>query len=83
MAEEKIVTLNLRKEIKKATRWKKSKIIVKLIREKIKRISKAEEVKIDSSVNKKIWSRGIEKPPAKLRLKIVKTDEKTAKVELV
>ncbi len=83
MAEEKIVTLNLRKEIKKAPRWKRSKIVVKLLREKIKRISKAEEVKIDSLVNKKIWSRGIKKPPAKLRLKIVKADEKTVKVELV
>jgi len=83
MAEEKIVTLNLRKEIKKVPRWKRSKIAVKLLREKIKRISKAEEVKIDSLVNKKIWSEGIKKPPAKLRLKIVKTDEKTVKVELV
>ena len=83
MAEEKIVTLNLRKDLIKTPRWKRSKRALKLLREKIRRIAKTEIVKIDRAVSEKIWARGAEKPPMKLRLRIRKIDEKTSEVKLV
>ena len=83
MAEEKIVTLNLRKDLIKTPRWKRSKRALKLLREKIRRIAKTEIVKIDRAVSEKIWARGVEKPPMKLRLRIRKIDEKTSEVKLV
>lgn len=33
---------------------------------------KAEIVKIDNELNEKIWERGIQKPPARVRVKAVK-----------
>jgi large subunit ribosomal protein L31e len=81
MPEEKFLTLNLRKELVKARRIKKAERIVSLVREKVQKIFKEKEVKIDKSVNEEIWRRGIKKPPAKLKLKLT-VDEKVVKVEL-
>ena len=35
----------------------------------------AERVAIDNEVNEKLWSRGIEKPPRKIRVRVVKDKE--------
>jgi ribosomal protein L31E len=80
--EEKIVTLNIRKELVKAPKWKRSKAASRILKEKIKKICKTEKIKIDSSLNRKIWSSS-KKPLTKFRLKIVKIDDKTSKVELM
>jgi len=82
MAEEKIATVNLRKELTRTPKWKRSKLALKILREKLKKITKT-EVKIDSSLNKRIWSKGMENPTTKLRIKIVKIDEKTSRAELI
>lgn len=81
--EEKIVTINIRKDLVKAPKWNRSKVALSIFKEKIKRICKTEKIKIDSSLNQKVWARGSEKPLTKLRVKIVKVDEKTSKVELL
>ncbi|MEM5879175.1 MAG: 50S ribosomal protein L31e [Candidatus Aenigmatarchaeota archaeon] len=81
MAEEKILTLNLRKELAKARRVKKANRITALLKKKIQRMFKGLDVKIDKGVNEEIWKRGAKKPPAKFKLKL-KKDEKTVKVEL-
>jgi len=36
---------------------------------------KADSVKIDNSINEVIWSRGIEKPPRKIRVRAIKDRE--------
>jgi len=81
MVEEKIVTINLRKEIKKARRVKKAKAAISALRRKIEKMFKGFEVKIDKSVNEEIWKRGAKKPVSKIRVKLIK-DEKSVKVEL-
>jgi ribosomal protein L31E len=81
MPEEKFLTINLRKELAKARRVKKANRIMTLVREKIQKMFKGLEVKIDKSVNQEVWKRGAKNPLAKLRLKLVK-DEKSVKVEL-
>jgi ribosomal protein L31E len=82
LTEEKIVTLNIRKELIKTPRWKRNKAALRILREKLKKICKTEKVKIDSSLNQKIWSSS-KKILTKFRVKIVKVDEKTSKVELM
>ncbi len=74
MAEEKLVKLNLRKELKKVPVWKRQSAFAKIIREKFK----DDNLKISQGLNEKFWS---EKNP-KIRVKIVK-DEKTTRVEFV
>ncbi|MEM5853984.1 MAG: 50S ribosomal protein L31e [Candidatus Aenigmatarchaeota archaeon] len=80
--EEKIITLNLRKEIVKARRIKKSKIALSALRKKIQKMFKGLEVKIDKSVNEFIWKRGAKKPSTRVRVRVLKEDKKV-KVELV
>jgi large subunit ribosomal protein L31e len=81
MPEEKFLTLNLRKELVKTRRVKKAKRIVSLVREKVQKMFKGLEVKIDKSVNEEIWKMGAKKPPAKLKLKLIK-EEKSVRVEM-
>ena len=36
---------------------------------------KSEEIKIDSSVNEKIWERGIQKVPPQIKVKAIKEED--------
>jgi len=83
MPEEKIITINLRKELTKVPRWIKAKKAVKLIKEILEKQIETENLKIDKTLNEKVWSRSIKNPPAKLRIKIVKVDDKTSRAELM
>ena len=63
-------------------RSNRAKRAIKLIREFVKRqYKKAEKIIIDNSVNELVWSRGIEKPPRRIRVK-VEYDEKEKVVKV-
>lgn len=83
MAEEKILTINLRKKLIKVAKWRRAKDYVKFLREKLKRNFKTEKIKIDKKLNEKIWERSIEKPLLKIRIKAVKLDDGSIKAELM
>ena len=78
---ERIYTIPLR-DVKRVPRTKRSPRAMRYIREFIEKHMKAEDVIIDQSVNEKIWERGIEKIPSKIKVKAVKEDE-TVEVTLV
>jgi large subunit ribosomal protein L31e len=83
MADERILTINLKKRIVRGPKWRRNSYGMRLIRELIKKHAKVEKVKIDKSLNEKMWSKSVQKPPTILRLKIVKVDDKTVKAELL
>jgi len=83
MAEEKVLTINLKKKIVRGPKWRRNSYGMRLIREMIKKHAKAENVKIDKSLNEKMWSRSSHDPPTVFRLKIIKVDDKTVKAELM
>jgi large subunit ribosomal protein L31e len=83
MAEEKIIMVNLRKELKKVPRWTRASKAVRIIKEILEKQIETENLEIDKNLNEKIWSRSSKNPPVKLRIKIVKVDEKTSKAELM
>jgi len=64
------------------SRKKRAPRAIRLIREFAKRHMKAEEVKIAPELNEYIWSRGIEKPPRKVRVRMEKYEDGTVKVYL-
>lgn len=77
MAEKEInMTISLR-EIVYTNRKRRSSAAVSLLRKKVSRFVKVpeENVWIDDQVNHLIWQRGIEKPPKKLKVKILKIEE--------
>ena len=69
------------KEAYETVRGRRAKRAINLVREFAKRHMKSEEVKLSEGVNKLIWSRGIEKPPRKI--KVVMRKDKDGVVEVL
>ncbi len=83
--EEVIFVVPIKKIKKRVPRWKRAPRAARFVREWIARHAKADEVIIGTDVNEKIWERGAEKPPNKLRVKVVVEEEdgkRIAKVSL-
>jgi large subunit ribosomal protein L31e len=73
--EERVYTINLRREILEKPRWERSKHAVRAVREFLKRHMKSDKIKIDNSITQAIWTRGATKPLNKIRIKAEKDDE--------
>ena len=78
---EQIYIIPLR-EVKKAPRWKRSQRAIKDIRQYLQKHMKSDEVKLDTSINEKIWDRGSEKPPRKIRIRAMKFEDGQVQAEL-
>ena len=81
MEGERIYTIPLR-AVKKAPRWKRSKRAIALIREFLVRHTKAEYLILDNALNEKIWERGSQKPPSRVRVRVTRQED-TVRAELV
>ncbi|HDN74071.1 50S ribosomal protein L31e [Archaeoglobales archaeon ex4484_92] len=81
---ERVYSLKIRQKMKKYPRWLRAKKSIKYIRKFLARHMKVdpENVKIDASVNEKVWERGAEKPPARIRIRAVKFDDGIVEAEL-
>ncbi len=85
MAEgERIYTIPLR-NAKKAPRWKRSNRAIKEVRIFLSRHIKADmdKIHLDPSINHKIWERGSQKPPARIRVRAMKFEDGVVEAELV
>ena len=82
---ERIYSLRLRQKMKKYPRWLRAKKAVKFIRKFLSRHMKTDikNIKIDASINEKIWERGGQKVPTKIRIRAVKFDDGIVEAELV
>ncbi|MGC8848849.1 MAG: 50S ribosomal protein L31e [Candidatus Bathyarchaeia archaeon] len=74
VSEERVVTINLR-DLVRVPRGQRAPRAIRIIRNLAKRVMKAEEVKVSNEINEALWSRGIEKPPRKITVKLVKDEE--------
>ncbi len=81
---ERVYSIRLRQKMKRYPRWLRAKKAVKYVRKFLSRHMKVppENVKIDASINEKIWERGAEKPPARIRVRAVKFDDGIVEAEL-
>jgi len=67
------------------TRYKRAPRAMQIIREQVIRhlkVREDEELYIDPEVNELIWKRGIENPPRKVRLLVIRHDEPDFPVEV-
>jgi large subunit ribosomal protein L31e len=78
---ERIYTIPLR-AVKKAPRWKRSNRAIALIRDYLVRHTKSEYIVLDNAINEKVWERGSQKPPSKIRVKVTE-EEDIIRAELV
>ena len=78
---ERVYTIPLRnvKEIKRTIRAPRA---IREVQNFLIKHMKAEEVKIDASINEFIWERGIQKIPSKIKVNAVKDDEGVVKATL-
>jgi Ribosomal protein L31E len=76
-ATEQIYTIPLRAAVQEYPMWKRSNKAIKVIREYLSKHMKVEEekIKISAALNESVWAHGIEKPPLKVRVKAVRSDE--------
>lgn len=81
-SEEKIITINLRKESVRKPYWKRAGISAHILREILKKKTRAANVVIGKDLNERLWIRGIENPEMKLRVKII-IEGDTARAELM
>lgn len=83
MAEEKTLVMNLRKDSLKTPKWRRAKDINSILRRRVARIARSDDVRIDPKINEKFWSRGSKMPDKILRVKIKKADDGKVTTELV
>ncbi|NHJ02193.1 MAG: 50S ribosomal protein L31e [Candidatus Heimdallarchaeota archaeon] len=82
--EERIYTVPFSKVVygRRIPRTKRTPRAMRHLRAFIKRHLRCEDIIIDSEVNEFMWSRGIQKPPRKIRIRAVKTEEDVVTVYL-
>lgn len=79
---ERVYIIPLR-DVKRVPRTIRSPKAVKLVREFLEKHMKSDDIKLDSSVNEKIWERGIQKVPPKIKVKATKEEDGSVSVTLV
>jgi large subunit ribosomal protein L31e len=70
------------RDSRRAPRWKRSNTAIKDIRKYLARHMKSEDVKLDRSINEKVWDRGSTKPPSKIRVRAMKMEDGQVQAEL-
>ncbi|RLE62293.1 MAG: 50S ribosomal protein L31e [Thermoprotei archaeon] len=80
-SDEIVTTIPLRKAYY-VPRQKRANKAIRLIKEYVSRHLHVSTVKISNRVNEEIWRRNRERPPRRIRVKIVRIDEDTAEVLL-
>jgi large subunit ribosomal protein L31e len=79
---ERIYTIPLR-DVKKTPRTKRAQKAIRYIRSFLQKHMKSEVVLISGELNEKIWERGIEHIPSKIRVKAEKQEDGTVVASLV
>lgn len=72
---EKVLTLNLRKYFLPASKYKRAKKAMNVLRRLLIRHTKSKNIKISEKINRYIWNRGIKNPPHKITVKILKRED--------
>ena len=80
---ERIYTISFYPKLNSIPRTKRAPRAVRMIKEFVSRHMKSDDVLIDPEVNEYIWSRGIKKPPRKISVRVIKSDDDVVEVYLV
>jgi large subunit ribosomal protein L31e len=80
--DERIYTVPLRKAYWTGSRLRRSNRAVRILREYVEQHMKPEEVVIQPEVNARIWERGIQKPPRRIRIRATKNSDNLVRVYL-
>lgn len=81
--EEQVYTIPLRK-IRFVPRWQRSKKAVSEVFKYLERHTKTDQsmIRMDPTISEKLWERGSEKPPSKIRVRAMKFEDGIVEAEL-
>jgi large subunit ribosomal protein L31e len=65
-----------------APRYRRTSRAVNVLKEFAERHMKSSEIKIDSELNERLWSRGITKPPRRITVKMTKDEDGLVTISL-
>ena len=68
--------------VKRVPRWRRSAKAMKDIRAFLSRHMKSDDVRLGQDINERVWSRGTEKPPARVRVRAMKLEDGHVQAEL-
>lgn len=83
IGEEQVYTIPLR-HVKNAPRWERSKKAVSLVFKYLEKHTKTDRnmIRMNPNISEKLWERGSEKPPSKIRVKTMKFQDGIVEAEL-
>jgi len=73
--EERVITINLREILTRKPHWRRTKDAANILRRLLEKKTRADKIVIGKGLNEKLWSRGIQKPATKLRVKVIKESD--------
>jgi large subunit ribosomal protein L31e len=79
---EKVVHVIPLRDAWKGSRLRRAKTAIRIVREYVSRHTGARKVVISGRLAEAIWARGIQNPPRKVRVELVREDEDTVTVRL-
>ncbi len=82
IVEERIYTVPLRLAYITRSRLRRANKAVRILTEFVERHMKPERVLIEQEVNERIWERGIQRPPRRIRIRATKNSENIVRVYL-
>ena len=80
---ERIYTIPFYPKLNSIPRTKRAPRALRIVKEFVARHMKSTDILIDPEVNEYIWSRGIQKPPRKISVRLKKADDDIVEVYLV
>ena len=80
--DERIYTVPLRKAYWTGSRLRRANRAIRILRKFVERHMKPDELVIQPEVNEKIWERGIQKPPRRVRIRATKNADDLVRVYL-
>lgn len=80
---ERIYTIPFYPKLNSIPRTKRAPRALRIVREFVARHMKSDDILIDTEVNEFVWSRGIQKPPRKISVRVRKADDDIVEVYLV
>ncbi len=72
---ERTYNVPLRKEYRKAPRWKRTPKAVKALKQFLEKHMKSDNVNLDGSVNTQLWKHGMKNPPHHIKVTVTKDEE--------
>jgi large subunit ribosomal protein L31e len=82
IVEERLYTVPLRRAFWTGSRLRRSNQAVRVLRKFVTRHMKPEQLLIQPEVNDRIWARGIQKPPRRIRVRVTKNSDNLVRVYL-